>query len=166
MPWAGKTIWDTRVQAVCGILTAADPNGVEIYFSASFAQVTLHPPRIVINPNRTYAIEEIVRTTRRFAVNVMAVEQQDMAVRLMKMPRRQPAKAKILGLEICQDQHGIPFLKNSLRTLFCEIEAEIPGGDRKLYVARVIESRFNEGSHTDRPLLFSEVTTGESRFPR
>ncbi|HAF23862.1 MAG TPA: hypothetical protein DCK93_13330, partial [Blastocatellia bacterium] len=119
--------------------------------------------RVIVNPNRMYAIEEAIRTRRRFAINVLPVAEKDQLIRLMRMRRRQPNKPELLGLTICENEHGIPFVKDCLRTIFCELEREIPSGDRQLYVARVIESREHPAYAGQRPLLFGEITP--SRFP-
>lgn len=163
MHWPGRTIWDTRIQGVCGILSAKGDDGVELYFSATFAQVSFAPHRVIVNPNRMYAVEEAIRKGRRFAINVVPLSEKDNLLRLMRLRRRQPHKAELLGLELAEDEHGIPFVKESLRTVFCEVEAEIPSGDRQLYVAKVIESRPNPKYSNQRPLLFGEVIS--SRFP-
>src|SRR5262249_13357912 len=102
---------------------------------------------------------------RRFAINVLAQSQRLTGVQLMRMRRRQTAKAEVLGLAVLVDQLGIPYLKDCLQVIFCEVEKEIPSGDRSLFVARVIESRANSKYASERPLLFSEVTT-PTRFPK
>jgi predicted dehydrogenase/flavin reductase (DIM6/NTAB) family NADH-FMN oxidoreductase RutF len=163
MHWPGRTIWDTRIQSVCGILSARGANGTEVYFSATFAQVSLLPPRVIVNPNRMYAIEEAIRTGRRFAINVLSVTEREQLIRLIHLRRRQLHKSELADLKIYENEYGIPFLKDCLRTLFCELEREIPSGDRQLYVARVIESQEHPTFAGQRPLLFSEVTS--SRFP-
>jgi len=166
MHWPGRTIWDTRIQSISGVLSASDSNGVQIYFSASFAQLTLDPPRVIVNPNRTYEIERIINEGGLFAINVLAANQRLIGVRLMRLPRRHTGKDKVLGLEILENPVGIPFLKDCQKTLFCEVESRIPSGDRQIYVAKVIETRSNPEFQTERPLLFSEVTRGTPRFPQ
>lgn len=163
MYWPGRTIWDTRIQSVCGILSAKGEHGVELYFSATFAQVSFAPSRVIVNPNRMYAIETAIRQGRRFAINVVPLSEKANLIRLMQLRRRQLHKAELLGLDILEDEHGIPFVKESLRQIFCEVETEIPSGDRQLYVARVLESRRNPKYSNQRPLLFGEVIP--SRFP-
>jgi predicted dehydrogenase/flavin reductase (DIM6/NTAB) family NADH-FMN oxidoreductase RutF len=159
----GRTIWDTRIQTVCGLLSARGDHGVEVYFSATFAQVSISPPRVIVNPNRMYAVEEAIRKGGRFAINVLPVSERERLARLIAMRRRQHGKAELAGLEMGEDEYGIPFLKGSLRTIFCEVEKEIPSGDRQLYVAAVLESRPNPAFAGERPLLFGEVNP--SRFP-
>jgi predicted dehydrogenase/flavin reductase (DIM6/NTAB) family NADH-FMN oxidoreductase RutF len=157
MQLPGRTIWDTRIQSVCGLLSARGDDGIELYFSSTFAQVSLDPPLVIINPNRMYAIEPAIRNGRRFAINILPVGERDRLVRLTQMRRRHPEKWKAVGLEIGEDEHQIPFFKGSLRTVFCEVEQEIPSGDRQLLIARVLESRPNPAFAGQRPLLFGEV---------
>jgi predicted dehydrogenase/flavin reductase (DIM6/NTAB) family NADH-FMN oxidoreductase RutF len=163
MRWPGRTIWDTRIQDVCGIIAASVDGEVHLFASASFAQVSLNPPKVIINPNRTYGIEEAVRLSGRFSINVLPKSARYLMINLMKMRRRQPGKEKVLGIRIIEDDHRIPFLEGNLRTIFCEVERVVESGDRRLYIARVLDFRINplEG---ESPLLFSQVTV-HSKYP-
>lgn len=165
MRWPGRTIWDTRIQSICGILTVSGDEGIEIFGSASFAQVSLNPPRVIVNPNRTYGFEPALRQSGRFAINVLPASSRDQMIGWMRIRRREPQKEKQLGLKMVEDHHGIPFVDGSLRTVFCEVESTEDSGDRKLYIARVIESRVNPALDGSLPLLFSQVTD-DSSHPR
>jgi predicted dehydrogenase len=112
---------------------------------------------VVINPNRMHSIEPAIAQTSRFAINVMPVASCDLVARLMSMRRREPNKAQAVGLRITEDERHIPFVEGALRVLFCEVESTIPSGDRRLYIARVLESRLNAALADQRPLLFSDV---------
>jgi myo-inositol 2-dehydrogenase/D-chiro-inositol 1-dehydrogenase len=161
MHWPGRTIWDTRVQGVCGVLSATgEGEQAALFVSATFAQVSLSPPLVLVNPNRTYSIESAISRSSRFAINVMPASSQDQVVRLMRVRRRQPDRAEIVGLTLSDDEYGIPAIEGALQTLFCEVEDTVEAGDRKLYVARILKSRFNETLKSERPLLFSEVAGG------
>ncbi len=162
MIWPGRTIWDTRAQSVCGIITARGEVDPELFGSASFAQFSISPPRVIINPNRTYPIEYAIQEAGRFAINVLPASEHDLMVKLMRVRRRQPAKANILGIQLAEDEHGVPFLPRALRVVFCEVERTVETGDRRLYLARVLESRLNPGISEDLPLLFPDVSGGDS----
>lgn len=162
MHWPGRTIWDTRIQSACALLSAQGEREVEIYFTATFAQVSFSPPRVIVNPNRMYAIEQTIGNKGRFAINVLPIAEKNRLMKLVKMRRRQEGKVKLLGLELDHD-HDVPFIKGCLRTVFCEVERVVPSGDRRLYVCRVLESRPNEEFAGQRPLLFNELIA--SRFP-
>jgi predicted dehydrogenase/flavin reductase (DIM6/NTAB) family NADH-FMN oxidoreductase RutF len=164
MHWPGRTIWDTRVQGICGILSARGEGETAMFVSATFAQLTLTPQRVVVNPNRTYSIEPAINQTSHFAINVMPASSRDLIIRLMKARRRQLNRGDVVGLVLSEDDHGVPFIEGALQTLFCEVEQAVDAGDRKLYVSRVLEARVNPDLADQRPLLFSEVSGGPVRF--
>lgn len=152
------------MQGICGILSARGEDETAMFVSATFAQVTLSPPRVVVNPNRTYSIETAISRTSRFAINVMPASSRDLIIRLMKVRRRQPQRGEIVDLVVREDEHEIPFIEGALETLFCEVEHAVDAGDRKLYVSRVLESRMNPELLNEKPLLFSAVSGGPVRF--
>ncbi|MGH7718099.1 MAG: flavin reductase [Gemmatimonadaceae bacterium] len=159
MRWPARHIWDTRIQSVCGIVTAPTPGGAELFLSANFAQVTLTPPRVAVNPNRLYPIEPAIRASRRFAISVMPSSAREQVSRLMKLRRREPDKARAAGIALSVDAHGIPYVADSLRTLFCEVESVHDTGDHTLVIGRVIESRAHPGV-AGRPLLYAALIDG------
>ena len=161
-----RTIWDTRVQAVCSIISAADLPETELWMCGNFGQCSLDPPRVIINPNRLYPIEPVIRRERRFAINIASREQRDAVIRAIRVRRRSVHKATTVGLPVIQDPtHDIPYLGGCLRTLFCEVEQVLESGDHTLMIARVLESRFH-GQAGDMPLLYPEVAGVPSPFPR
>ena len=164
MPWPSRDIWDTRIQGLCGVVSAPGENGVEVYLSGSFAQVSLSPPRVAINPNRLYAIEPAIRKAGRFAISVMPASRRDQVIRINKVRRREPGKPEILGLQFLQDGHRIPYLDGSLQTLFCQVEEICNTGDHTLIIARVLESR-GSPLNGQVPLLYPDVSGAPPRFP-
>lgn len=160
-----RNIWDTAIQCVCGAITASDGKVDEIYLSANFGQASLDPPRVIINPNRLYPIESVIRSSRRFAINVLRQDQRGLARRLVCIRRRQPDKASVAGASLKRDRHGIPFLDDCLRTLFCEVEQVLDSGDHTVMIARVLESRPYTGSERTMPLLYREIAGTQSEYP-
>src|SRR6185295_20366877 len=102
MHWPGRTIWDTRVQGICGVLSSQGEGETALFVSATFAQVSLDPPRVVVNPNRTYSIDAAISRTGRFAINVMPASSQEQIIRLMAARRRQPNRADVVGLVLSE----------------------------------------------------------------
>jgi predicted dehydrogenase/flavin reductase (DIM6/NTAB) family NADH-FMN oxidoreductase RutF len=167
-----RTIWDTKIQCVCGVLAARASAGTEIYLSGNFGQASLEPPRIVINPNRLYPIEGIIRESRRFSLNVIPASRRDEVLRLARMRRRESRKAELLGWKLAEDRHGIPFLADVLRTLFCEVESILDTGDHTVMIARVLEDRANRARRGELPLLYQSIAGSQTegvdrgRIPR
>src|SRR5438105_10134860 len=136
MRWPARTIWDTHLQSLCVTLSTRGELGPEVYLSPSFAQVSFSPARVAINPNRIYPIEAAIRRTGRFAINLMPAHEKARMIRLMRIRRREPRKAELLGLKIREDEHGIPYLEEALRTTLCEVESVHDTGDHTLFIGR------------------------------
>jgi predicted dehydrogenase/flavin reductase (DIM6/NTAB) family NADH-FMN oxidoreductase RutF len=157
-----RTIWDVRVQSVCSVVSVRDGAGVELWMCGNFAQASLDPPRLIINPNRVYPIEPVILRERRFAVNVFRDSQRTTAFGLMQLRRREPNKAQRIGLVMVEDEkHGIPYAAGCLQTLFCELEQVLDTGDHTVMIARVLESRAQ--SPDELPLLFPQVSGSPSK---
>jgi predicted dehydrogenase/flavin reductase (DIM6/NTAB) family NADH-FMN oxidoreductase RutF len=161
-----RTAWDTKIQCVCAIVAARGQEGTEIYLSGNFGQVSLDPPRIIINPNRLYPMESIVREVRRFSLGVMPRDRRNEVLRLTRLRRREPRKAELLGWNLEDGPLGIPFLPDVLRTLFCEVESILETGDHTVMIARVIESRANPARAGQIPLLYQDVAGFQDEKPR
>lgn len=112
-----------------------------------------------------HSVEPAIALTGRFAINVLTVGSREVVARMMRMRRREPNKAQVVGLSIVEDEYHIPFVDGALRVLFCEVESKIPSGDRRLYIARVLESRVNSALNEQRPLLFADVLGNQSASP-
>lgn len=167
---AARNIWEIKVQTICSVVSAGTPTEVELWMCGNFGQASLDPPRIVINPNRLYPLEQVVRDTRRFSVNVLSVRQQAIAENLMRLRRRDPRKVSRLGQTVAFDtEHATPFLPGCLRTLFCQVEDVLDTGDHSLVVALIAEVRCDSPRTEEFPLLFptvSSATIERSLFSR
>lgn len=160
MQLPARTIWDTRLQCVGAVLSAAGQDGPELYFTANFAQATLDPPRVIINPNRLYPIEPILREGRLVAINVLAASQATLGRAAVAIRRRQADKARVLGVSLETGPLDIPYLAECQRTLFAEIESVKDTGDHTVMVARVLETRVHPVLGRERPLLYQDVLGG------
>lgn len=161
------TIWDTKIQCVCSVVTAREGEDVELWMCGNFGQASLAEPRIALNPNRLYPIEPAIRRERRFAISVLSEKQRDLGIRLTRVRRRAVNKPKVVGLRVAEDeQHGIPYAPDCFRTLFCEAEQILDTGDHTLVIARVLETRTRPGWEAERPLLYAELAGTPSAYPR
>lgn len=153
-----RSIWDTRLQCVCGVVSARSEHGVELFLSGTFAQATLDPARIVINPNRLYPMEQAIRRQGRFAINVIPASSHHQARALYTVRRRQAQKDRILGFRCEEGPNAVPFVPDSLCSLFCEVESTHDTGDHTLIVARVVDTRVNAARAGEAPLLYRDLT--------
>lgn len=161
-----RTIWDTKIQCVCSVVTAQDGPRVEMWMCGNFAQAGLDPPCVVINPNVLYPIEQAIRNSGRFAINVFAAPNRDALLRMIRVRRRTPFKERVLGMRVQADRHGIPYLPDCQRVLFCELIQPLETGDHTVMMARVLDTYENPAQKGLRPILYPEVSGSPSRFPR
>jgi len=157
-----RTIWDTKIQCICSVVAARTATATEVYLCGNFGQVSLDPPRLIINPNRIYPIEAMIRESGRFSVNVMPEARRGEVLRLARLRRREPRKAELLGWHLEEDHRQIPFLEDVLRTLFCELESVLETGDHTVMVARVLENRIHPVRAGQRPLLYQSIAGTQS----
>jgi predicted dehydrogenase/flavin reductase (DIM6/NTAB) family NADH-FMN oxidoreductase RutF len=151
-----QTIWDTGIQCVCGVVSARAEHGFELFLSGNFGQAGLEPARIAVNPNRLYPIEQAIRGSRRFAINLLPATAALEAARLMAIRRREPRKAAALGWQVAVHELDIPFLPWAVGTLFCELEDALDTGDHSLMIGRVVASQ-DGSAKGSRPLLFGDA---------
>lgn len=152
-----RNIRDTRIQCVCGIIAAREKTEIEVFMCATFAQATLDPPRIIINPNRIYPIDGMIRRAGRFSVSLLADAHRPAVLRLIRLRRRQLDKARLAGLALSPGSEGPPWITDAIRTLFCEVEAILDSGDHTIMIGRVMECRENPNPLGKTPLLYREV---------
>lgn len=161
------TIWDTRIQSVCAAVSARNGDTAELWMCGNFGQASFSSPLIIVNPNRLYPIEGAIRRERRFAVSVFPASCRDAALRLISVRRRaldKPSAAEIAVVE--DDRHRIPYMRDNLRTLFCQVERILDTGDHTVILGRVLESRSNPQYSVERPLLYPDISGSPSRYPQ
>ncbi len=162
-----RTIWDTKIQCICGVVAVQDGDVLELWGCGNYGQATSDPPRIIINPNRSYPIEGALRRRRRFSLSVFRADQREAAILLARARRRDPDKERRMGLEFVTDEEsGIPRLRDCQQALLCEVERVLDTGDHTVMVSRVL--KFDPAFSTDLPvpLLYPEISGAPSRYPK
>jgi len=96
--------------------------------------------------SRTLAV---VRDTRRFAVNVLAADQEDLA-RVFASKREATEKFDAATHTVA---HGVPVLDDALAWIACDLESLTPAGDHSIGVGRVTHMSADDGTAGE-PLLF------------
>lgn len=161
-----RTIWDTKIQCLCSIITARDGQRVEMWMCGNFAHAGLNPPTVVINPNVLYPIEQSIRKDGRFAINIFSSRDRDALLRIIRVRRRTPFKERVLGMRVDSNENGTPYLPDCQRVLFCELIQQLDTGDHTVMIARVLSTYENPAQKGLRPILYPEVSGFPSRFPR
>ncbi len=112
----------------------------------SFVSVSLDPPLVLVCLAHSARAFSCVDAEGRFAVNVLAEGQEDVA-RLFASR----SEDKFAEVEHHLSPHGSPILEGAHAWLDCEVVARYPGGrTHTIYVARVVGLAAGRG----RPLVF------------
>jgi len=133
----------TGVTVVTGIAEDGSPVG---FACQSFAALSLDPPLVLFCVARTSRTWPALAATGRFAVNVLAEEQQAVSA---EFGRRGGDKFAAVSWQ--PGPSGVPLLDGALTWVDCEVQAVHPAGDHYVVIGRV--TALGETSEA-RPLLF------------
>ncbi len=128
------------------VITSAGPSGAGGMTANALCSLSLDPLlALVCFENRARTLP-IVREAGRFAVNVLAAEQEELAgVFASKMPESE----KLDGVDH-RLENGIPVIEGSLAWATCELRELIAGGDHTIAIGEVVALGLGDGQ----PLLW------------
>jgi len=150
---------DTIGQLVTGvtIVTTRGPDGPAGLTTNAVTSLSLDPLLVLVCFAEGSRTLPVVRATRRFAVNVLAAGQDDLAA---VFASRRVAREKFEAVTHTED-HGVPVLDGALAWLACDLVAEHPGGDHTIGVGAVTAMDFDPDAE---PLVFHRG--GYTTLPR
>lgn len=112
----------------------------------SFASVSLDPPLVLWSLGCEQPSHPVFRSTRNFAVSVLAVNQADISRRFAS-----PMADKFAGLPTECGAGVCPLIPGALATFECETVSAVQQGDHSVFFGRVLRARCRQGE----PLIFS-----------
>jgi flavin reductase (DIM6/NTAB) family NADH-FMN oxidoreductase RutF len=128
------------------VVTATGPAGPVGMTANAVASLSLDPLLLLVAFDNTARTLGVVRDTGRFAVNVLAAGQEDLA-RLFAS--KTPEDAKFAGVAHAVHD-GLPVLDGTLAWVGCRLERLVDGGDHAIGIGAVESAEAGEGS----PLLW------------
>ncbi|MET9517170.1 flavin reductase family protein [Streptomyces sp. NPDC002994] len=143
----------TGVAVVTALRPDGQPTGMAVQ---SFSSVSLDPPLVCFCPAHTSSTWPKIRAATRFAVNILAADQQSLC--------RQFAVTggnKFGGVRWSHGTNGAPLLGDALATIECDLEDVLDGGDHAIALGRITALTALRESD---PLLYFRRTYG--RVPR
>lgn len=109
-------------------------------FTANWlSQVSFDPPLVAMSVENVTTSLPMIRASKRFAVNVFAADQRDLAGRLGKPYARNPEKLE--GLRVGRAAGGTPVLLDTLAYVECVLESELAAGDSTIVLGRVVDAQ-------------------------
>lgn len=128
------------------VVTARGHDGTRVGLTAnSLTSVSLSPPLLLFCPARTASALPALRASSRFVVNILAVDQQEVANNFARKDVDRFAGAE------WDDWDGLPVLRGALANFACSCFAEHDGGDHVIIIGRVERLRMLPASD---PLLY------------
>jgi flavin reductase (DIM6/NTAB) family NADH-FMN oxidoreductase RutF len=128
------------------VITSSGPTGSGGMTANALCSLSLEPLLALVCFENQARTLPIVRDARRFAVNVLTLEQEDLAgVFASKLPESEKLDGVPHRLE-----DGVPVIEGSLAWATCELRELIPGGDHTIALGEVQRIGLGEGE----PLLW------------
>ncbi|WP_067177702.1 flavin reductase family protein [Microtetraspora niveoalba] len=98
----------------------------------SFTSVSLDPPLVLWCLSLRAPSEPVFRRAGRFAVNVLAADQDGLSRRFAT-----PGPDKFAGVETCLSACGLPVLAGTVAFFLCRTLTAHDGGDHRIFVGEV-----------------------------
>lgn len=133
------------------VVTALDgerPQGITVN---ALASVSLDPPLVMIALDRKRFIVPTIDASRRYAVNVLAEDQQWLSD-CFAGANVTPNRDAFCGAAWHPGETGLPILDGAIASLECEVMEVVSVGDHHLYIGRV--EACAEGDPIAPPLLY------------
>jgi flavin reductase (DIM6/NTAB) family NADH-FMN oxidoreductase RutF len=128
------------------VITSAGPTGAGGMTANALCSLSLDPLLALVCFENGARTLPIVRESRRFGVNILAANQEELAgVFASKLPESE--KLEGVGHRL---EHGVPIIDGSLAWAACDLRELIAGGDHTIGIGEVVTMGLG-GGH---PLLW------------
>ncbi len=130
------------------IVTAAHEGSFAGFTANAFTSVSLEPPLVLVCLGVQNASRKIIEASRAFCVNILTVEQEDLArIFATNGPAKYDYLAKVTHHSALT---GSPILDGSLAWIDCRLTDVYPGGDHLILLGEVVALEAAQGD----PLLY------------
>jgi 3-hydroxy-9,10-secoandrosta-1,3,5(10)-triene-9,17-dione monooxygenase reductase component len=129
------------------VVTATGPNGPAGMTTNAVTSLSLAPRLLLVCFETRSRTLEVVRVSRRFAVNILRAEDADLAA---VFASKQVGCEKFAAVTHTEE-HGVPVLDRALAWIACELRELRPAGDHEIGIGEVLAT--GDGLPGD-PLVF------------
>jgi flavin reductase (DIM6/NTAB) family NADH-FMN oxidoreductase RutF len=113
--------------------------GAENALTVSWATpASFEPPMFLVAIDRLHYSVDFVKSTRNFAVNVLAEGQEKLAGQFARQSMQ--GEDKLAGVPQREGQTGAPILTDAVAFFDCELAFYVEAGDHYLLVGRVVDA--------------------------
>lgn len=124
------------------VVTVVGPDGPVGMTANAVASLSLDPPLLLVCFDNDARTLPVVRAKRRFGVNVLAADQDDLA-RLFASKAPEARKFDDVPYRL---HDGIPMIEGALAWVACELERTVPGGDHTIGIGSVHGAECSDGA--------------------
>jgi flavin reductase (DIM6/NTAB) family NADH-FMN oxidoreductase RutF len=117
---------------------------------SAFSALSLEPPLILVALDHGSELLAVVRSARRFGVNLLSHPQADLALRFARKGRD-----KLAGVR-WREEHGVPRLAETAGWLACELRELVEAGDHAIAIGLVVAAEPMTGA----PLVYHRQRFG------
>ena len=121
---------------------------------SAVSSLSMDPPMLLVCLNSSSSTQQAVRDAGRFAVNILAENQTELAERFA---RSGGVINKFDGLGVRTGVTGVPLLDGALAVIECEVAEAVRGGTHLVFLSRVVHAEATEGT----PLAYFRGTFGK-----
>jgi 3-hydroxy-9,10-secoandrosta-1,3,5(10)-triene-9,17-dione monooxygenase reductase component len=122
--------------------------------ASAVSSLSLDPVLLLVCINNRLPAHEAIEGSRRFVVNVLGEDQQELALHFAR-----PSADKFAEIALRTDQE-LPVLDDAIAYFICDVHERFPGGDHSIFTGLVRECGAKPGR---RPLLYFRSGFGSIR---
>lgn len=127
-----------RVCAPVTIVATVGFDGPYATTVSAFTSLSLDPPMVVVSLGKQSTLLTHVRASRRISVNVLARDQDDLAMRFARS-----GEDKFNGVT-WQLRDGLPQFPGTATWLSCRVDRFVDGGDHAILIATVAQAEISD----------------------
>lgn len=135
--------WATGVSVV----TAHGPDGPYGATLNAFSSLSLDPPLLLVCFDHSARTLGAVRHARRFCVNILSAEQEEVSRRFVGKRPMEEKFAELAWSEVA----GAPVLRDCLAVIVCDLAEEVEAGDHTIVIGSPVHLATDDDLH---PLVF------------
>ncbi len=128
------------------VVTTSNAGGPAGMTASAVAALSVEPLLVMVGFDLTSRTLAAIRQSRRFAINVLASDQEHVS----RVFASKDAEAEKFAACAHADRAAVPILEGTLAWLRCDVAAVYPGGDHVILVGNVVEMGGGGGD----PLVF------------
>jgi flavin reductase (DIM6/NTAB) family NADH-FMN oxidoreductase RutF len=124
------------------LITSRGPEGPMGCTANALTSLSLDPPLLLVCFAHTARSLEAVRTSGRFAINVLSWDQRPLSAKFASSGEQ---REKFRGVAH-HDEHGVPVIDGCVANIVCELDRELSVGDHAIAVGRPLAGTFDDAA--------------------